>query len=589
MDSSTQRLKDMIKRMTELDGAPETERNQLNEMVNMNVSMSGETADDVATLMKLLQNAGMNDAAPVSQDIMPVRQDMERLAGIMGEPGPGPGDDEMDTGMSGPEEEPEDDEMDTGMSGPEEETTEAGPGKFKKSIKQMFKGPGYDPSLAEPTDPEVGSMVYVQDDEMAIRGNKEWEGPYKLLSTTFDHPRGRRFVVDFNGKGTESSWPKVRPAEPVTNEDGVGGEGSLDDYYNVVIAALRDENPNIRLDGMGFTDDGKIQVKDSNGEEWIFDPDTNEISLMQESTNEDSGGDAKSRELELLYGKLQAALKGDRRAESQLKDYVATNFTGVDAGRLVQKVKKMDDATQRELFQKLIRDGQRVNQEGYKNESDKGVNSGSIPEKAPKNNTVLSGIKSDIKEYQQEIKDAKASGYDEDVRMMKDRLSDLIDQYELVKSGGYFAGVDTSVKDEIIQRYKDAGGFGKTEGYKNEPDEDYQDTGYMTKDISGGLNRQKKSYSPAAGGDNPMAVENVKDRLYAMLSEKKAKPDFLDVDKDGDKKEPMKKAAKDKKAGPKKGVNPFAKKEEMAAEGRGKVMAGKGRGKKIMAGKGRGK
>jgi hypothetical protein len=39
-----------------------------------------------------------------------------------------------------------------------------------------------------------------------------------------------------------------------------------------------------------------------------------------------------------------------------------------------------------------------------------------------------------------------------------------------------------------------------------------------------------------------------------------AKPDFLDMDKDGDKKEPMKKAVADKKAGPKKGVNPFAKK-----------------------------
>jgi hypothetical protein len=38
------------------------------------------------------------------------------------------------------------------------------------------------------------------------------------------------------------------------------------------------------------------------------------------------------------------------------------------------------------------------------------------------------------------------------------------------------------------------------------------------------------------------------------------KPDFLDMDKDGDKKEPMKKAVADKKAGPKKGVNPFAKK-----------------------------
>jgi hypothetical protein len=40
-----------------------------------------------------------------------------------------------------------------------------------------------------------------------------------------------------------------------------------------------------------------------------------------------------------------------------------------------------------------------------------------------------------------------------------------------------------------------------------------------------------------------------------------SKPDFLDMDKDGDKKEPMKKAVADKKDGPKKGVNPFAKKD----------------------------
>jgi len=39
-----------------------------------------------------------------------------------------------------------------------------------------------------------------------------------------------------------------------------------------------------------------------------------------------------------------------------------------------------------------------------------------------------------------------------------------------------------------------------------------------------------------------------------------AKPDFLDMDKDGNKKESMKKAVADKTAGPKKGVNPFAKK-----------------------------
>jgi len=46
-----------------------------------------------------------------------------------------------------------------------------------------------------------------------------------------------------------------------------------------------------------------------------------------------------------------------------------------------------------------------------------------------------------------------------------------------------------------------------------------------------------------------------------------AKPDFLDMDKDGNKKEPMKKAVADKKAGPKKGVNPFAKVKEQAISG----------------------
>ena len=74
-------------------------------------------------------------------------------------------------------------------------------------------------------------------------------------------------------------------------------------------------------------------------------------------------------------------------------------------------------------------------------------------------------------------------------------------------------------------------------------------------------------YKPAAKGDNPMAVESIKDRLWAALNEKKAKPDFLDMDKDGNKKEPMKKAVADKKAGPKKGVNPFAKKDSKVKEG----------------------
>jgi len=84
------------------------------------------------------------------------------------------------------------------------------------------------------------------------------------------------------------------------------------------------------------------------------------------------------------------------------------------------------------------------------------------------------------------------------------------------------------------------------EEYANEPDAQYGD---MSDAIPDGndLNRKKKSYAATQDGDNPMAVEAIKATLMAALSEKKAKPDFLDMDGDGDKKEPMKKAIKDKK------------------------------------------
>lgn len=89
--------------------------------------------------------------------------------------------------------------------------------------------------------------------------------------------------------------------------------------------------------------------------------------------------------------------------------------------------------------------------------------------------------------------------------------------------------------------------------YANEPDPEYGD---MSDAIPDGndLNRKKKAYAKAQDGDNAMAVEAIKATLMAALQEKKAKPDFLDVDKDGDKKEPMKKAAKD--AGKGKGSKP---------------------------------
>jgi len=77
------------------------------------------------------------------------------------------------------------------------------------------------------------------------------------------------------------------------------------------------------------------------------------------------------------------------------------------------------------------------------------------------------------------------------------------------------------------------------------------------------LHKAKGAYIKAAGGDNPMAIkmgesEITEEQLSNSLRSQyesfkqtyqeaaKAKPDFLDVDKDGNKAEPMKQAIKDK-------------------------------------------
>jgi len=94
---------------------------------------------------------------------------------------------------------------------------------------------------------------------------------------------------------------------------------------------------------------------------------------------------------------------------------------------------------------------------------------------------------------------------------------------------------------------------------KEEPK--YQDTDTLVNTMSGGLNSQKQQVRKEYPGDNPLAVKedtitelNLADSLRAQYEgfkaqyQEAAKPDFLDMDKDGDKKEPMKKAIKDKEA-----------------------------------------
>jgi hypothetical protein len=106
----------------------------------------------------------------------------------------------------------------------------------------------------------------------------------------------------------------------------------------------------------------------------------------------------------------------------------------------------------------------------------------------------------------------------------------------------------------------------EVEEYDNEPEEEYMDLDDVLPS-GDDLHKKKTMYPPASQGDNPMAMESIKERLWQALSEKKAKPDYIDIDGDGDKKEPMKKAVKDKE-----------KKNVKTAEGRGRGKA-RGRGK----------
>lgn len=95
------------------------------------------------------------------------------------------------------------------------------------------------------------------------------------------------------------------------------------------------------------------------------------------------------------------------------------------------------------------------------------------------------------------------------------------------------------------------------DGEKDEPKT--MDTDELLNVQSGGLNRQKQQVRKEYPGDNPLAVkedtiseQDVADSLRAQYESFKkayqeaAKPDYIDLDKDGNKTEPMKKAAKDK-------------------------------------------
>ena len=64
--------------------------------VTVNVNMNASGKEHVADLLDMMKNAGLGGAEPVGAKMLSPRMDMERLAGIMGEPADGLDDREMD-------------------------------------------------------------------------------------------------------------------------------------------------------------------------------------------------------------------------------------------------------------------------------------------------------------------------------------------------------------------------------------------------------------------------------------------------------------------------------------------------------------
>ena len=125
---------------------------------------------------------------------------------------------------------------------------------------------------------------------------------------------------------------------------------------------------------------------------------------------------------------------------------------------------------------------------------------------------------------------------------------DAMGSMQMAKMRDMMTAPDQEKKDETF-----ANSMGDD---KEEPK--YQDTDTLVNFHSGGLGAQRKQYRKDYPGDNPMAVEDtiteedLANSLRAQYEgfkkayQEAAKPDFLDMDKDGNKTEPMKKAVKDK-------------------------------------------
>lgn len=139
----------------------------------------------------------------------------------------------------------------------------------------------------------------------------------------------------------------------------------------------------------------------------------------------------------------------------------------------------------------------------------------------------------------------------------KKKIAKIVDEASAKKMAKKEKEVDESIEGDLEE------GWDEMEADIKKNAAEKKGTGkFDKKEIKPGVTQYtRKSNTFIDGGDDSDTKAAKKKAKKDESVKEGAKPDFLDMDKDGDKKEPMKKAVADKKGdAPKKGVNPFAKK-----------------------------
>lgn len=87
-------------------------------------------------------------------------------------------------------------------------------------------------------------------------------------------------------------------------------------------------------------------------------------------------------------------------------------------------------------------------------------------------------------------------------------VSDEFGSDDDFSSSDDFDNIEDELHDDIEDSYKAS----------TTPDPKYADTEYMTRDLAGGLNKEKRMFKKAQDGDNAMAAEAIKADLRARYS-----------------------------------------------------------------------